>query len=537
MRYYLKKHWMINLLVIFLQVAWGALCASANVTMMQMAQAILDMDLKQFLFRFAVHIGLWIVILALDGARSWAKSKAKLIMNNHVRADIVASLLKKSHQEFHTQPSGEYLSWLTNDVNQISVLAWDSFYGIVSVASQIITSIAALAQMHWSLLAASVLVAAVIINAPKLMEKKLEKLSETCAAEQALAMSKMKDLLTGLDVLKFFQRTDRFIKESQEASDQIEQPKHRMTYVQAYIGEGISFISLLCQFAVFSLIGLLSITGLIAQSSMMGGGNLCGTIYNGLASIGQDRLSLQASKPYFEKITVHAEDCTLHAGASPSPLKESITVDNLYFRYGDAPVLEGASFHFEKGGKYALTGPSGCGKSTLLKLLLGWLPEYSGSIRFDGQDARCFSPEQLQQQMSYISQDVFLFNTTIRDNITLGGNFSDELLAQALKGSALDGDLAHMPLGLDTPVGEEGSNLSGGQKQRVAIARALIHNRSILLVDEGTSALDQKNADIVEKSLLSNPDLTLILVSHHLAPERKAQFTGVFELEPAAAGV
>ena len=93
-------------------------------------------------------------------------------------------------------------------------------------------------------------------------------------------------------------------------------------------------------------------------------------------------------------------------------------------------------------------------------------------------------------------------------------------------------DLASMPEGLETQVGEEGGNLSGGQKQRVAIARALIHNRSILLVDEGTSALDQKNADIVEKSLLENPKLTLILVSHHLTPERKKQFTEVYELAP-----
>ena len=88
---------------------------------------------------------------------------------------------------------------------------------------------------------------------------------------------------------------------------------------------------------------------------------------------------------------------------------------------------------------------------------------------------------------------------------------------------------------MDTPVGEAGSSLSGGQKQRVAIARALIHNRSILLVDEGTSALDQKNADIVEQSLLENSELTLILVSHHLTQERKAQFTKVFEITPAMA--
>lgn len=190
------------------------------------------------------------------------------------------------------------------------------------------------------------------------------------------------------------------------------------------------------------------------------------------------------------------------------------------------------SFCFQKGGKYALTGPSGCGKSTILKLLLGWLPEYKGIIRFDGLDVREVTPQQLQSQMSYIEQNVFLFNTTIRDNITLGGQFTDQQLECAIKGSALDGDLKNMPLGLDTPVGEEGSNLSGGQKQRVAIARALIHDRSILLVDEGTSALDQKNADIVEQSLLNNPNLTLILVSHHLTPKRKAQFTKVFELEP-----
>ena len=196
--------------------------------------------------------------------------------------------------------------------------------------------------------------------------------------------------------------------------------------------------------------------------------------------------------------------------------------------------MKDSNLSFEIGKKYAITGSSGCGKSTLLKILLGWLPEYSGKVLLDGNDAREYTTEQLQEQMGYIEQNVFLFNTSIRENITLGENFTEEQLQKALHDSALIQDLQSMPDGLNTVVGEEGRNLSGGQKQRVAIARALIHNRSILLVDEGTSALDKKNADIVEDSLLSNPELTLILVSHHLSEERNAQFDKVYELKPVA---
>ena len=120
--------------------------------------------------------------------------------------------------------------------------------------------------------------------------------------------------------------------------------------------------------------------------------------------------------------------------------------------------------------------------------------------------------------MSYIEQNVFLFNASIRENILLGEDFTEEQLRKAIHDSALENDLMSMPNGLDTLVGEGGCNISGGQKQRVAIARALIHNRSILLVDEGTSALDAQNADRVEKSLLANPNLTLILIAVEAAP-------------------
>ncbi len=362
MRYYLKKYWPANLLAILLLLIVCALQIGNNLLMMQVFQSIIELDLRGFFFWELIMTGAWFLLLWIEGVYKFFQGRAVRAMNNAVRRDMTATLLHKSHGEFHGTDTGEYLSWFTNDVNRIEELAWQPFYQCVACAANALFSAAALLTLHWSLLAAALVNVAVMMLVPQ-------------------------DL----------------------------------------------------------------------------------------------------------------------------------------------------SLTFQKGGKYALTGPSGCGKSTLLKLLLGWLPDYSGTIQFDGVDARGFTPEQRRRQMSCIEQNVFLFNTTIRDNITLGEDFTDEQMEKALRNSALMGDLAAMPEGLDTPVGEDGSNLSGGQKQRVAIARALIHDRSILLVDEGTSALDQKNAGIVEESLLSNPELTLILVSHHLSRERKARFTQVYDL-PSAAG-
>ena len=491
MSYYLKKLWKANLIVIILQFCMHAIQASFALLMVQRVQAILDFDLYLFLFWEALHMAGWGMYLFLDYLVRIFRGRAVRKMNNMVRRDMAASLLKKDYQEFHAQDSGEYLSWLISAV--------------------------------------------IMIVMPKLFEKKLEYLSEKCAQGQAAATGGLKDLLRGYDVLRFFGRGVRFRKGIDKASEQIEEPAYQETCKAGMIYDGVGMVNILSQTIIYVYTVVLVIMRIIPYATLAGVGNPSSAISNGLDQLASCRMCFSASKPYFARITVYDDGSTPQKPQGTKPVQDCITVENVSFNYGEKPILKDMSATFRKGGKYALTGSSGCGKSTLLKLLLGWLPDYSGIIRFDGRDAKDFTTEELLQQMSYIAQDVVLFNTTIRDNITLGGDFTDGQMQKALKDSALAGDLANMPDGLDTAVGEEGSNLSGGQRQRVAIARALIHDRSIILVDEGTSALDEKNANIVEESLLANPELTLILVSHHLAPERKAQFDHVYQLKTCAA--
>ena len=535
MFYYLKKAWFLNLMAVICLIVQNIFKVGVSLALMQSFQKIIERDLQQFLLQLSIMILFWIIVFALSVLQTAFQNYAMRKMDNMLRADIACGILQTSYQALHERNLGESLSQFTNDINEIKQRAWLPFYQLIGTVALVVVSMAALASLHWLLLIMALFTAVLMVLIPKLFERRLNRIAKAFSARQGEALSSFKDLLSGYDVLHFFGKDDRFKNGIHAASDAIETSCCRLNITQSKIFNGISMLNLVFQGLVMALMGWLSIQGLIIQSALLGGNTICGNVYNGLQSIVDLQLSIAASRPYFDKITVHAAGDKPAISALPA-LRQGISVQNVSFCYDEKKtILKDLNARFEKGGKYALTGPSGCGKSTLLKILLGWLPGYEGIVAFDGVDMQNYTPEQLQQQMSYIEQNVFLFNTTIRENITLGGNFTEEEMQKALRDSALLGDLANMPEGLDTFVGEEGSSLSGGQKQRVAIARALIHNRSILLVDEGTSALDQKNADIVEESLLSNPDLTLILISHHLSEERKKQFTHVYELTPAAA--
>ena len=532
MNYYLRKNWK----KIALTSSFGLLCEGIYVVlqliMMQSFDAAIGLNFRRFLLWTAAEVGGYMLYLALAALEGVLEARAVRTMNNQVRHDLYLSLLNKTHAQYHSQDTGEYISWLTTNVKQIERLAWAPIFSCIQQAGLIVWCILALISLHWLMLAAGLFSAAVMLVVPKLFQKRMERLGEACAAAEAEGVSKLKDLLSGFDVLRSFGHADRFLTQGDAVSNQMEEPSCRRSGTQNGLSCFTGFFSVSLQIFQQVVTVALAFQGKIVLGAMASASNLTAGIVNGLRTIANHRMSLASAKPYFQNITVHAGEAPAKTSDGMAPVSDAISIENLTFQYGEKPVLQDLTLQFKKGGKYALTGPSGCGKSTLLKLLLGWLPDYGGAVRFDGKDARTFTPEQLQKQMSYIEQNVFLFNSTIRDNITLGETFTDEQLQKALRDSALSGDLASMPDGLDTIVGEEGGNLSGGQKQRVAIARALIHDCSILLVDEGTSALDQKNADIVEKSLLANTDLTLILVSHHLTPERKEQFTQVFDLQP-----
>lgn len=457
---------------------------------------------------------------------------SKLI--NSIRVHVFEGIMNRSYLDFTARTTSDYISAETNDLELLNSTYTAplclSFFVIIGM----IRSLGLMLYYQPLIAVCAILFSVLIAVVPFLMGKLVGKSQQRRSKALTALNERLTEAFSGYGVIRSFGVQGQINRKFSQCINELKHSEYQY-YATSSFADGMGqFFSILGQTIILIMacymviLGRLSIGALTVYVSLSEG--FCGNFSTILRFLPM----VKGSKPLIDRINdlVGPSTHNIQTSTTVQPLWDSITVENLDFQYGEKPILQNLSLQFKKGGKYAITGPSGCGKSTLLKLLLGWLPDYSGTIRFDETDARDLTPEQLQQQVSYIDQNVFLFNSSIRDNITLGESFTGEQMEKALRDSALAGDLAAMPDGLETVVGEGGGSLSGGQRQRVAIARALIHNRSILLVDEGTSALDQENADIVEKSLLANPELTLILVSHHLTSERKEQFTQVYDLHP-----
>lgn len=202
----------------------------------------------------------------------------------------------------------------------------------------------------------------------------------------------------------------------------------------------------------------------------------------------------------------------------------TIRLEDVVFSYGEGAALNGLSFVAEAGKTTALVGASGAGKSTVFSLLERFYDPSSGRIMFDGQDLKNVTLESLRKSIAYVSQDTFLFDISVRENILLGRpGASDEEVIQAAKDANAHEFIVEMPAGYNSKVGEGGGQLSGGQKQRIAIARAMLRDAPILLLDEATSALDAESEAKVQTALARLiGGRTTLVIAHRLSTVRDA---------------
>lgn len=440
-------------------------------------------------------------------------------------------LTEKSIASFRDESAAAYLSALTNDASSIEADYLSQQFQLITSAVTFVGALAVMLCYSPLLTAIAILVTALPLAASLLTGGRLQSAERRVSDQNHLFTAALSDCLSGFSVIKSFKAEKEIFRLFSASNRALEQEKFSRRRIKAVIGMIGSITGMVAQLGVFIAGAYLALTshGLTAGMVILFV-NLMNFIIEPIAQLPTLLASRKAARGLIGKLAAQLEDHPSPCGdATLSRLQNAIELRGVSFAYADEkPVLRGVNATLAAGKAYALVGASGSGKSTLLGLLMGAGTPSSGSILLDGIPVQSLAPEALYGLMSVIQQNVFVFNASIRDNVTMFRDFPPAQVDEAIQGAHLTELLARK--GDQYLCGEGGNGLSGGEKQRIAIARSLLRRSSILLADEATSALDAQTAHQVAGDLLDLQGVTRVIVTHTLEASLLRRYDGILVL-------
>ncbi|MBM6895951.1 ABC transporter ATP-binding protein [Pseudoflavonifractor capillosus] len=475
-------------------------------------------------------LGLSVVIFLSQLAMCRAKSRFIHRGLAQYKDLAFSQLSQKSIRAFSQENTGRYLSALTNDTNSIEENYLNQSFFLVSEVLLFFGSLGMMLWYSWKLALAAILLSFLPIAVTLATGNKLAAREKKVSQENEGYVSMLKDLLGGFSVIKSFKAEQQVLSRFEQANHQVEHTKEGRRWFSCLITASATSLGFLVQFGIFLFGAYLAISGEITAGTVLIMVNLCGLLLQPIQTVPQYWASRKAALALMDKLTELTEQNQQEDGVSiPATLSQAITLNHVSFGYEpDKPVLDDVSMSFQAGKAYAIVGGSGSGKSTLLHLLMGASGAYTGSIAIDGTELREVDAHSLYDLMSLMGQDVFLFDDTIRNNLTMFRSFPQEEIAGAVERSGLSQLVEQR--GEDYLCGENGVNLSGGEGQRISIARCLLRKTPVLLLDEATAALDNATAAAVTQSILNLEDTTRIVVTHRLETNLMAQYDEILVL-------
>ena len=439
---------------------------------------------------------------------------------------------------FHKRKTGSITSIVMNDVEQLQVALAVVFQRLFVEPINILTFVTLLFIISWKLALIAIVIIPLAGIAIISIGRSIRRKSRRTQAKIAEIMQILTETLSSIRIVKAFvnekEEVKKFTGESQHYFKLLLK-RARLDLISAPVTESFGVIigvvllwyggmevlsnqGVSAEDFIRFIVILFSILGPIKQMS-----NVNLRIQVGAAS----------AERIFELLDTPPEIVEKADAVDLGEFKKAIEFDLVHFEYndGDELVLDELSFTINKGEVVAMVGPSGSGKSTIADLIPRFYDVSTGSIKIDGHDLRDATLASIRGQMGIVTQEVILFNDTIRNNIAYAQpNVSDEAIRKAAEAANALEFIEQTANGFDTLIGERGVNLSGGQKQRLAIARALLKNPPILILDEATSALDTESEKKVQKAIETlMKDRTALVIAHRLSTVQNADKIVVIE--------
>lgn len=473
-----------------------------------------EIALRMVLFAF--------VLFLLETLLSFVKGYYRKKTNVNLKMYYLEKIFQKNINEFNKDSNAKYVSHMMSDLNTVDLDYIDGIFELaLSVISFVITIII-IGGVSKELLIIVLVVGALVGFLSNVLSKPIQKLYEERSGLYDKYTHYLQEVLSAFRIIRvnsLYKRVEKqFTGRSENLQSKSYEIEKKSTYIYAVQNFMINFVVLFVMAisVYYTVIGKITFGGVILIlnnfSSLIGPFQRASEL---LPKIFSTKALFKVLDESLLNQDLQEEKEELHS------FQEGISFEGVTFSYGENKVLEDLSLSLKKNGKYLIVGPSGGGKSTFLKLLRKYFHPQSGSIYVDGKPLNYITKESYFKHLSNVEQNVFMFDDTVRNNLTLLKDIPEEKIQEAITRAGLRSFVENLPKGLETIIEDNGRNISGGERSRIAIARALLNESEILILDEAFQSLDYETARAIEKTILDLPELTVVNVSHILIPENK----------------
>lgn len=445
------------------------------------------------------------------------------------KINYISGVFEKNINEFQRDNNAKYISFLTNDMNTLELNYVDGIFAIGLNFIYFIVSFIVISTVSPMALGIGLGISLITAIISVLLSKPLQKHQTQRSDMFEGYTSYIKEVLSAFHIIKANNLSDKVTSDFKNKSSYIQYKGYIIEKIYTYILALQNIITSGSMFAITGIVAYMSIKGLITLGGVILIINNIGKVMFPLMEIAEWLPKVFSVKTLFIKLDKSLENSDNHIETiNIEGFDNKIEFKNISFSYEDNLVLEDINLEIKKGEKYLIVGPSGGGKSTLLKLLRKYFLPNSGEIYFDSIDLKDIKKESYFKNISNVEQQVFLFEDTIKNNITLYKEYSEVELNLAIQRAGLSDFILGQRDGLETLILDNGKNISGGEKSRIAIARGLLANSGIIFLDEAFASLDSKVAKEIEDTLLRLEDITVVNVSHVVFKETRDKYDKVF---------
>ena len=484
---------------------------------------------------FFIGVSLLIVIFSHISEFLCRKVYAQIATNavHEVRTAIIEKALHRTYVEYNSDSDASYLSMLSSDVR---ILFDDYYMGIFEVVFWGGIMIVALCMFYYLnplLLLVAALISVPPLVIPKIANARLVRVRSEYSNEMEKYTEHVKEVLGGYEVIRNFLCEAFFIGKHCEYSRNNSKKEYHYQQNVNYVMIGYSFISILTQSLMLLVAMMMVYDGKISLGTVTSATSLIAFVNVPCQRVTQAYAKMKGTKGVRDKFAA-AMNKERDEDAAKASVEDASVVkcQNVQFVYPGTSkkVLDNVSMKLGKNEKVAIIGESGCGKSTLAKLLYQYYPEYEGTITYGSCDLKKADRCSLYKKVGYLSQSTFLFNDSIRNNISLFEPFSDEQIQNAINLAGLRRFVDSLPDGADSILQENGKNISGGQRQRIGIARMIVRQYEMVIADEITANLDMETTEQVMSNLLAL-SCSMVVITHNITGEYMNHFDKVYRLE------